>query len=151
MFVGLELEEEPETESTDAATTKTPALLQSPPTVESPRSVVDAPSFDEVSSLDWSPAAVVVPMSEDDDADPIELARKRANRGDRRVQFAAETQVTMFQALPSHEAAHLFWSEMEGYELRNERRRLLQSFKWHLSYAGSLVPWSEDQGSMYVN
>lgn len=132
LYAGLELED-PETCSISSATAAPEALIRSPPGVPVPSS--------EESSLDDSPH--VVP---DDAPDPIERARKRANR----VRFATETQVTSFEAVPKAESAVLFWSEMEGYELRNERRRVLQNFKWHLSYAGSLVPWSEDPDSMYV-
>ena len=65
-----------------------------------------------------------------------------------RVRFCAQNPVVHeYPAVPAHVLADLFWSEGEGYELRHERKALLQQFKRHISYA-PLVPWTEQTDSM---
>ena len=112
-----------------------------------PRIVPRQPSFE-------APESVLTACWQDD---PILQARQSAgdlllacgeDNAGRRVRFSNKVpKVHEYPAVPTHALPDLFWSDGDGYELRAERRGVLQAFKRHISYA-PLVPWTEQTDSI---
>lgn len=130
--------------------TSSPYLANAPkPRVRAPpRIVARQPSFqapESILSACWQHDPILQARHS---AGDLLLSCGQDNEGVRRVRFTTKLpKVHEYPAVPAYVLPELFWSDGDGYELRAERRGVLQAFKRHISYA-PLVPWTEQTDSI---